>query len=162
MRTPARRRLAAAALVLLVPVLGACGFGYQTDQVYQPGVGTDSRDGVVEVLGAVIVSSSEGTGTFVASIVNSADDTADRLTGVTADGAQATLSAPIDLKPDTLVNLAEEGAVSVTGDRVKEGNFVRLELTFESGQKTSINVPVVPKDGQFDDIKTAPSGGSTP
>ena len=70
MLTSARRRLAAVALVLLVPLLGACGFGYQTDQVYQPSVGVNDRDGTVDVLGAVVVSSADGQGTFVASLVN--------------------------------------------------------------------------------------------
>ena len=68
MLTPVRRRLAALALVLLVPGLGACQ--YQTDQVYQPGVGVNNRDGTVDVLGAVVVSSTDGKGTFVASLVN--------------------------------------------------------------------------------------------
>jgi hypothetical protein len=157
MRTPARRRLAAAALVLLVPVLGACGFGYQTDQVYQPGVGTDSRSGTVEVLGAVIVSDTKGTGTFVASMVNSSDTDSDQLTGVTATGAQATLASPIDIGSDDLVNLADQGAVGITGDSVDAGNFVRVQLSFKNGQKTSMNVPVVAKDGEYDSVKLAPS-----
>jgi hypothetical protein len=160
MPKPARRRLAVAALVLLVPALGACGFNYQTDQVYQPGVGSDSRDGVVEVLGAVIVSSSEGNGTFVASLVNSANEDADQLTTLTAQGAQASLAGPVDLDPDSLVNLAEDGGVRITGDRVKEGNFVRVQMQFKSGQKTSLNVPVVPNEAPFDDVRPAPS--STP
>jgi len=70
MLTPVRRRLAALALVLLVPSLGACGFGYQTDKVYQPAVGVNNRSGAVAVLGAVVVSGSDGSGTFVTSLVN--------------------------------------------------------------------------------------------
>ena len=61
-----RRRIAAASLVLLVPVLAACSSSeYQTDQVYQPGVGVNERSGTVDVLGAVVVRTSEGEGSHV-------------------------------------------------------------------------------------------------
>lgn len=161
MIAPVRRRLAAAALVLLVPALGACGFGYQTDQVYQPGVGSDARSAVVEVLGAVIVSSGSGSGTFVAGLANSSTQDTDSLTSVTAEGAQATLSSPIELQPSSLVSMSDLGAVSVTGERVEPGNFVQVQLTFQSGQKTSLNVPVVDRKDEYADVKMASSSSSS-
>ena len=134
-------------MVLLVPTLGACGFGYQTDQVYQPGVGVNNRDGSVDVLGAVVVSSTDGEGTFVASLVNKSD-TDDSLESMTGEDVQVQLSAPVEVKADTLVNLADTGAVSVTGENVAPGKFVRLTLQFEGGQTTEVNVPVVPGRGR--------------
>ena len=163
MLTPVRR-LAALAMVLLIPALGACE--YQTDQVYQPSVGTNERGGAVDVLGAVVVSSTDGTGTFVASLVNSDLEEPDTLTEVaTADPAddQVQLSAPIEIAPEGLVNLADSGAVSVVGEGIAPGRFIRLVLTFESGQETEVNVPVVDRKEEFSDIEPAtPSSSSTP
>lgn len=155
MLTPTRRRLAAVAMVLLVPTLGACGsFNYQTDQVYQPGVGVNNREGSVDVLGAVIVSSTDGEGTFVASLVNQAD-TDDSLESMDGDDILAQISSPVEVKADTLVNLADTGAVSVTGEDVSPGAWVRLTLKFESGQSTELNVPVVPDEDEFSDVEPA-------
>ncbi len=161
MLTPVRRRLAALALVLLVPGLGACT--QQTDQVYQPSVGVNNRDGTVDVLGAVVVSSTDGKGTFVASLVNSDLEKADQLGGVTGDGVEVQLSGPIEIQAESLVNLADTGAASVTGEGVEPGRFVRLTLTFASGQETELNVPVVEDSEPFSDIEPArPSTSAAP
>jgi hypothetical protein len=162
MLTPTRR-LAALAVVLLIPTLGACGFGYQTDQVYQPAVGVNESSGTVDVLGAVVVSSSEGRGTFVASLVNQDLEEPDTLASITGEDVEVQLSAPIELDPDSLLNLADSGAVSVTGDSVSPGRFVRLTLTFESGQETEVNAPVVPAEDEYNDIEPArPTSSATP
>jgi hypothetical protein len=155
MLTSTRRRLAAVVLVLLVPALAGCGFNYQTDQVYQPGVGVNNRDGKVDVLGAVVVSSVDGEGTFVASLVNKDTEDGDSLIQVTADDLDANVSAPVEVPADTLVNLADTGAVSVSGDTVKAGKFARVTLTFESGQRTEVNAPVVPYAEEFSDVRLA-------
>jgi len=162
MLTPVRRRLSALVVVLLVPALGACN--YQTDQVYQPAVGVNNRDGTVEVLAAVVVSSTDGQGTFVASLVNSDLEDPDTLTGVAAADpadAEVQLAAPIEIQPEGLVNLADSGAVSVAGAGIEPGSFTRLVLTFESGQETEVNVPVVDKAEEFDDIEPATPRPST-
>ena len=162
MLTRLRRRTAAVALVLLVPALGGCGFGYQTDQVYQPGVGVNERAGSVDVLGAVVVRSSEGEGTLVASLVNQADQD-DELVNVTGEGLQTQVVKPVRVQSGALLNLAQEGAVSVSGERVAPGNFVRLNLEFESGQQTEIHAPVVPKSDEYEDVTTAvPTSAATP
>lgn len=162
MLTPLRRRLAVLALVLLVPTIGACA--YQTDQVYQPGVGVNNRSGTVDVLGSVVVSGTDGSGTFIASLVNK--DLAKTATLVAvkgADGLTVQLVAPVEVKPDSLVNMADLGAVSLSGESVKAGNFVRLVLTFDTGQETSLNVPVVDRNGEFSGVRPAiPSGSPTP
>lgn len=161
MLRPVRRRLAALAMVLLLPALGACGFGYQTDQVYQPAVGVNDRSGDVNVFGAVVVSGSEGSGTFVASFVNTATDQPAKLTSITGeDGLTATIVKPVEVASDTLLNLAPLGAVSVTGEPVSAGAFVRMTLEFDSGQKTELNVPVVDKVGDFSEVSPAITGGS--
>jgi copper(I)-binding protein len=146
---------------MLVPALGACT--YQTDQVYQPAVGVNYRTGAVDVLGAVVVSSSDGTGTFVASLANNEVEKSDRLIGVSGEGLEAQLAAPVEIGPEDLVNLADSGAVSVTGEGIQAGKFVRVSLEFESGEKAEVNAPVVPDNQEYTDVKTArPSTTATP
>src|SRR5262245_12506795 len=67
-----RRKLAllVGAFVLAVPVLSACGFNYATDREYTPAGGVNNKSGIVDVINAVIVSGEEGSGTFIASLVN--------------------------------------------------------------------------------------------
>jgi hypothetical protein len=142
-------------MVVMVPTLGACGFGYQTDQVYQPGVGVNNRDGNVDVLGAVVVSSVDGSGTFVASLVNKDTSNDDKLVSGTGEDLQVQVAAPIEIAADSLVNLADSGAISVEGETIKAGKFARVTLQFESGQKTTVNAPVVPYSEEFSDVRLA-------
>ncbi len=157
MPTSVRRSLAAAAIALLVPALGACGFHDQTDQVYQPAVGVNDRTGTVDVLGAVIVATEDGKGLFIASLVNGSTTKSDKLTGITGDGITATLDQPLELKPKSLLNMAQGAPVEVTGDRVKEGNFVRVTLAFGNGQQTELDVPVVAQENEFASVTPVPS-----
>jgi hypothetical protein len=166
MLRPVRRRLAALAVVALVPALGGCGIAgfagseYQTDQVYQPGVGVNDKSGTVDVLGAVVVTSSEGEGTLVASFVNQDRSETAALTEVTGDGFETQLTEPVELRAQNLVNLADTGAISVTGEDIVPGKFVRLTLAFDSGQKTPMNIPVVSNDAEYADITPAEPSGS--
>lgn len=167
MLTPLRRRLAAAApllLVLFVPSLAACGFNYQTDKVYQPAVGVNNRSGNVDVLGAVVVSGTDGSGTFVATLVNKASGQPATLTGLTGPAGTTTrFTAPVQVQPGALVNLADAGAVAINGDAVKAGGWVRLTLEFQDGQTTKVNAPVVDRTGEFSQVSPAmPSSSSTP
>ncbi|KQT92295.1 hypothetical protein ASG49_10240 [Marmoricola sp. Leaf446] len=156
-----RRRLAAASLVLLLPTLGACGFGAQTNKVYQPAVGANARGASVDVLGAVVVSEDEGSGTFVASLVNTSLDQDDELTGITGEDVQVQLTAPVELRADDLLNLADSGAAAVEGEGIRAGSYTRLTLEFGSGQQTEINVPVVAPEEEFADVTPAEPSSST-
>jgi hypothetical protein len=171
MSTPVRRRLprvaAAAFLVLLVPALAACGFNVQTDQVYQPSTGVNDRSGTVDVLGAVIVSGQDGQGTLVASLVNKSETKSDTLSSVTAAdpnaGITTRLKAPVEVAANSLVNLADQGAVSLTGESITPGPFIGLVLTFTSGEEVHLNIPVVPQSGYYADIEPAdPSPSASP
>ena len=162
MLTPVRRRLAALALALLIPVLGACT--YQTDKVYQPSIGVNNRQGDVDVLGAVIASGAAGSGTFVASLANKDLDKPATLTEVTGpQGFTITVAKKVTIPAQGLVNLANLGAVQVNGPDVAAGNFVRLTLNFDTGQSTQVNVPIVDKDGEFSSVSPVlPSASATP
>lgn len=163
MLPPVRRSLAALATVLLVPTLGACGFNsnFQTDEIYQPGVGVNERSATVDVLGAVVVSTSGGKGTFVAALVNGDLEEPATLTNVTGEDVQVQVQgAPITIEPEALVNFADNGAVGVTGEDVRPGRFVRLTLEFGNGETVEVNAPVVPFEGEFTDITPAGTGSS--
>lgn len=144
-----RRSIAAAAVLLAAPALSSCGvsFGAQTDQVYNPSVGVDDRSGQVDVLNALIVSGTNGSGTVVASLVNKNQQTDDTLKGVSGAGKDAGMT----VKPggDTtipaggLLNLATQGAVTIHGQRVVPGNFVTITFSFDRAQSVTVDVPVV-------------------
>jgi hypothetical protein len=139
---------AAAVLALAVP-LSSCGFDYATDRDYTPAGGSNSREGDVDVLSAVVVSKAEGSGTFVASLSNNDADAEQSFTGVSGD-EDTTIEAadfdPITIKPGGLVNLADPPAdVVLTGD-FAAGDFLPLALDFGNGERVTMNVPVVADD----------------
>lgn len=156
MKSTTQRRAALVAL-LLAPTTAACGFSAQTDEVYQPGVGVNDRSGPVDILNATIVSATDGSGTFAGTLVNE-ENQPDQLTLLT--GAQLTSTgAPVPIPPGGMVNLADSGAVTVSGDskEIVPGNIVEVTLVFSSGQSTKIGVPVVSHDGYFANVPV-PSG----
>ena len=140
-------RLVAGALVLAVPLLGSCGFDKATDRVYTPAAGTNSRDGQVAVLSAVIVAAQPDSGTFIASLSNQTADKDFELTGVAGAGDWSDLEIePSDLSIDIpargFVNLVNEDPITVAGD-FDPGRVAELTLTFDSGDSVTMDVPVV-------------------
>ena len=151
MKSPIKRRVAIAAVLLLVPALAACGFDAQTDKIYQAATGVNDRSGVVEILNAQVVSAEDGTGTFIATLDNTDLKQADQLVSVTGDGVTAKNQA-IDIPADGVANLAQpaEGAdavqVQVDGEGIQAGKWVRLTFAFANGQSSEVLVPVVSSD----------------
>lgn len=155
----------------LVLALTACspGFNAQTDQVYQPAEGVVNRDKEVDVLNALIVSGEDGSGTFVANLVNNNVEQADRL--VSVSGPEVTVpaaalggDAATAIPANGALNLAAEGNVAVRGEGVVAGRFVELTLTFASGEAVTIRVPVVRNDGDYTDVplpSERPTGNPT-
>ena len=161
MTVPSRTRVAAASL-LLVPGLTACSltFDAPTDQVYTPSRGSNERSGVVDVLGAVVVSGADGSGTVAATLVNG-DDQPDRLTGVTVDGQAAQITTSpraTELKAIGVNNLAASGAVTVESDAIVGGDFVELAFSFERGDPVTLDAPVVRNTGDFADVVVPQAG----
>ena len=156
-----RRSIAAAVVVLAVPVLSSCGvsFGAQTDQVYNPSVGVDDQSGSVDVLNALIVSGTDGSGTVVASLANNDDQNDDSLTEVAGagkdDGLDVTVGGDTAIPASGLLNLADDGGISARGERVEPGNFVSITFSFERAQAVTLDVPVVSADDPtYEDIPT--------
>ena len=150
-RRPASSPVAAAVAVLaLAAPLSSCGFESATDRVYTPGSGTNNRDGVVEVLSTVVVSAEEGSGTVITSLANTDTEDAHSLTGVTAqEGLTIGEVKPLEIGPDTLVDLAaEEAGITVEGE-LAAGDFVELTFEFDTGESATLDVPVVPDDSGY-------------
>lgn len=159
-----RRSIAAAAVVLAAPVLSSCAtgnFDAQTDQVYNPAVGVDDRDGSVDVLNALIVSGTDGSGTVVATLVNNDESRPDTLQKVAGSGKdanlQVTVGGPTRLQAGGLLNLAERGGIVVRGDRIVPGMFVEITFSFQRGDSVTLQAPVVADQPPYDKIKV-PTG----
>lgn len=147
-----RRSFAMTALaVALTAGLSSCGFDYATDRVYTPGVGTNDREGVVDVLAAVVVSTEPGSGTFIASLSNNSLEEDIALVEVSGDFEPVTLE-PVVVPAGDLVNFADPAAdIKLTGD-FEAGNFIELTLGFDNGESVVMDVPVVENAGEYADL----------
>jgi hypothetical protein len=156
----ARRSIAVVAALLAAPVVSSCGvnFDAQTDQVYNPAVGVNDRDGSVDVLNALVVSGTAGSGTVVATLVNNDQRNADSVRGIAGAGRDTALAVqvagPRRIPPDGLLNLADEGKVTVRGQRVAPGKFVEITFSFDRGEAVTVKAPVVSSDNpDYADVK---------
>jgi hypothetical protein len=153
---PLRRILATAACVLAVcaPALTSCGFDYATDRIYTPATGVNYRDASIDVLGAVIVSSQEGSGTFIASFANNSSTEPGTVEGLAGDDeSQLTVRGfrPIEVPPGGFVNLADEGGIGVTGE-LSAGAFVPVTVELGTGESVDMQVPVVTNCGYYEGL----------
>ncbi len=164
-----RRKLALSigALLLAVPGVSACGFNYATDREYTPANGANNKQGDVDVLNAVIISSEEGSGTFVATLSNNLSDEAISLDSVSF-GSNSTVEVapfdPIEVPPHGLVNLANDQGIKVAGD-FAAGDFIELSLAFGNGETADMNVHVVVADYEYSDLDNGtgvPAPAATP
>lgn len=166
---PHRRHLVQSALLVAAGMslgLSSCGFDTQTEQVYTPGEGVNNRSGNVDVLHALVVSGEDGSGTVVAALVNNDEASDDALVAVTGSGDDQSVSAsggPVTVPAGELVQLADEGGVSVSAERIEPGRFVSLSFEFESSESVSLIVPVVDAEGDYADVPLpSPSPIETP
>ena len=151
------RLLCAGALVLAAPVLASCSKEKATDKIYTPANAANNRDGRIDVLNAVIVSTTPGSGTFVASLVNNdtnapgADkDAADQLVGLGGE-VTAKLAKPVNVPAGGIAVMAAPSGegIKVTGE-FEAGEFVEVTLTFKNAEEpVTLEVPVVENSGDF-------------
>lgn len=152
-----RRSIAVAAVALAAPTLSSCGFDVPTVQQYNPTVGVYSKESAVDVLHALVVSDTDGSGTLVATLVNNDLSEPDRLVSVTGTGEGEAIEVSVGgdtvVPPEGLVKLSadESGLVTLTGDVVVPGNFVTLTFAFEGAESVELNVPIedYSDDGPF-------------
>ena len=155
-----RRSLAltTTAVALATAVLSSCGFDAATERETTPNTGVNDRSGVVKVLAAVVVSSTPGSGTFVASLSNSSLEEQATMTAVSLTAGEAPAGEapapfePVVIKPGALVNLADPAAdIKLTGD-FAAGDFVEVTISFENGETVEAEVPVVANEGYYADL----------
>ena len=147
LRRSARLLTAAGVLLLAAPVLTSCGFDYATDRPYTPAAGTNDQGGPVDVLGAVVVSAEDGSGTLVTSFSNNDADAAATVQTIAGAGDDAALTLskfdPIQIPAGGMVNLADaDTPITVEGD-FETGDFLTLKITFGDGTSSQLEVPSV-------------------
>lgn len=155
----------AAALVLLAVPLSACTSA-GTDFIYTPAQGVNARDGDVDVLNALLVSSEDGEGRFIAGLANNDQQQGDALTGVAGAGEDASVQVQlvgsgVELQPGGFVQIADLGSrqegtqILVSGEDVVAGDFIRLSLQFANADAVEVHVPVVEPGEDFGAYSTA-------
>ena len=152
LRRSARLLTAAGALLLAAPVLSSCGFNYATDRPYTPAAGVNDQDAKVDVLGAVVVSAQDGSGTLITTFSNNNPDEPAIVDSIAGAGDDTALEIgdfdPIEIAPGGFVNLAGEDSptadapITVEGD-FTTGQFLTLEFTFGDGTTSTLDVPSV-------------------
>ena len=163
---PLRRTLAlAGATLAMVLPLSSCGFDYATDRINAIQNGTDNRDASVDVLGAVIVSTHDGEGTFIATFVNNDIHQSNTVEGIVGTDGQQQVTAqdfnPITVDKGSLVNLAsgDQAPIKVTG-QFTAGDYVPLSISFGNGEGVRVDVPVVTNCGTYEGLD-GPAGDCT-
>lgn len=152
--------LTASALVLAAtPLLSSCGFNYATDRVYTPATGVNDRDASVDVLGAVIVSAQDGSGTFIASFADNKEFQPATVDSMSGDNLTVAPFSPVKIPGGGLVNLAKTGGFVVRGDIVA-GDYTPVSITFGTGETVSLTVPVVAADGYYVGLDTSGQSAS--
>jgi hypothetical protein len=147
-----RRSIATALVVISAVLVSSCSgnFGEQTDKPYNPAAGTDDRSGQVDVLNALVVSGTDGSGTVIASLVNNDQTHGDQLTNVAGAGRDAGLTVtpggPTTIPAAGMLNLATKGRITARGKRVVPGNFVEITFSFSRASSVTMGVPVVSAD----------------
>lgn len=154
LRRPRRAlAVAGAAALLSTALLSGCGFNQATDRPLTPAWGANDQSSDAYVLGAAVVAPEDGTGVFIASLSNETQDRTISLTDITGNGVQVQLDHPVEIAPRSLVNLADEDGVPVTGDFTLDASeFVTLTLQFDGADAVEIEVPVIPATGDFADV----------
>ena len=163
-RVNVRRSLAAAAIVLAAPVLSSCGSGFNapTNEVYNPSAGVDDRSSMVDLTNVLVVSGATGSGTVVANLVNNDQVDADSLKSVAGAGQDASLKitpgGATAIPAGGMLNLASQGKIFVSGERVQAGYYVELTFTFDRAAPVTIDAPVVSStQGDYGSVPLPPT-----
>ena len=144
--------LTTATVALAAAGLSSCGFDLPTDRVYTPAAGVNSEGGVVKVLAAVIVSAEPGSGTFVASLANRSLTTDVTMTELAStENTEITVAefTPVVVPENGLTNLASPPAnIKLTGE-FEAGDWVKVAVGLDNGQRVILEVPVVSNSGDY-------------
>jgi hypothetical protein len=123
----------------------------------------NDRDANVDVLGAVVVSGQEGSGTFIASFANNDQSESATVESLSGAGDDSSLKVknfqPIEIAPGQMVNLATDGGIVVRGD-FGPGNFLTVEIGFGNGETVEMDIPTVAPCDEFTGLDSSAKGSS--
>jgi len=158
-RLRTQRALAIAGLVAVAaPLMSSCGLYSATENPNVIADGGYELKGDVRVLAARIVTPSQGTGTFVATLAVEPSAKGTQLTGISGDGLTVGTVPPIEIPSNGVVNLFSQGGIPVTGD-FGAGDEVPVTLTFANGDSVEVSTRVVKQCGPYADVQTQSAGG---
>ncbi|MBA2558437.1 MAG: hypothetical protein H0V07_00855 [Propionibacteriales bacterium] len=151
-RSPASHRLrAVTAGAVAAALVTGCGAGFQaqSQQIYQPAVGVNDRSGSVYTINTLVVTDGKGDGTIIAALINQArqDDTLHEVSAT--DGSSKALAVKplahggVALASGQSVQLADSGAVRVSGKSLEAGSLVTVTFTFAQAAPITVDAPVV-------------------
>ena len=153
-KAPGSRRLRGAVAALGLLLAAGCGanFDAQTNKIYQPAAGVNDQEGQVHAFNVLVVHS-EGRGTLIGALLNKAARS-DALVAVTGRSERSDLTAEIDgsqldLPPDQLAQIGDDGAVSISGEGLTLGASVEITLRFQNAGPVTVEVPVVARTGDY-------------
>jgi len=157
--TDARGALRTGALLLaLLPAaatLASCGFDYPTDRVNTIAAGVNERATSVDALGIRILATGQGEGRLIGSLANNNADSASLQQVSSPEGkVEAPGFTPVEVGAGALVNLADQPAISLSGD-FTAGQVVPLDLRFSTGESARLRVPVVKPCYQYTKVPSA-------
>src|SRR5690606_33967858 len=133
-RTTLARTLISLLLVAAAPALAGCiatGVDAQTNQQYQPVIGSNLRTGQVQLYNALVVDNDDGTATLAAVLANRSDEPQklDAVSAVTSGGETIEVeAAPAILGPRSSFNTGPAATAVLRGDAVKAGSYVTVTL----------------------------------
>jgi hypothetical protein len=136
--------LALAALV----VLSGCAAGHNavTLKPYTPTDGNQANSGAIKVRNLVVVANADGTGSLIATIVNSGVEEADTLQGITVNGRPATIAADsAEVRYGSPLIFGGESAnasAAVDLTDIKPGQLVDVQLIFAVAGLVEMNTLV--------------------
>jgi copper(I)-binding protein len=164
-----RRGLAACIAALATALTPGCStnFDAQTNQIYQPGVGSNSRDGDVYVLDALVVTDGSGLGTISAGLVDEVTGP-DALIGVSARSPAGNrvrgmiLTHRVRLPSLRLVQLSDAGDVILSAAKpLNVGGTINVTFTFQNAGPVTLDLPIVMNTGDFAPVPV-PTPSATP
>ena len=153
-----QRSLAGCIAVIAIALVAGCSssFKAQTEQIYQPAIGSDNREGDVYVLDALVVSDGTGLGTIAAGLVNEVVRRGDALVGVRADSPAGNqvrgmiLTQQVRLPSLQLVQLADSGDVILSANKPLDvGGSITVTFTFRNAAPITLDLPIVKNTGDF-------------
>ncbi len=146
----------------------AAGFSAQTLQPYQPGEGISSRSGQVYAINTLVVTDGKGNGTVVAALINQKSKQDALMSVAATDTRGSTLKVQalprggISLPYGQSVQLADSGAVRISGTGLEAGMFITLTFAFSQAAPVKIMVPVVNRGSIYAKVPIGSTGRGSP